>query len=232
VIKGALLGATGLSVASAALTPGIARASQNEIIYIQPDWLTYNWNVEIQEQWTYCGLCRNLYYAPGNALCVYYSDINHPFPSNNPKGFHVAGSTTNYGTIIDRKNLPTTPPQSGGYAYLQNPWRWCYKCSCLFWGPGEGQCAWGGIHDSSRSGVYYMPYGVEPNGAAAWTADVSLQAGWRYCYNCKCQYWGGQWRKTWCMFQVTSGLGPGTNNGNNGYGHAPGDTVYYVAMPS
>jgi hypothetical protein len=241
------LGAAGLSVASTALAPGIAQASVNVNTYMTPDYLEGlgGFLFPLQTQWAYCGLCRNLYYIPesANSICAYYYLGVHPLPQDNPNGNHVAGSPTNYGTVIgnpaDIQPAPPTGRSQTYYAYFQSPWRWCERCSCLFWGGGQSEsvCSYsvpneyGSNHVSTGSGTYYMPNGLTPSGGYVWTSNTSfvLQPGWRYCRNCKDLYWGGAWSKSWCIYQI---LNPNADNGNNGWGHAPGDTVYYLNQVS
>jgi hypothetical protein len=211
------LGAVGLAAGSTALTAGVAHAT-NEAAYALTDkdvLIVFT----TQTDWRYCNKCRNLYYAPeGGELCA-------------AGGGHTTTSATVY--QVPDEQPSSTVVASGSASLIQSPWRWCKNCSCLFWGPGEStswcpQQAINGVqtHDGSASGVYYLPNGLEQNGDYAWTGVTSLQAGWRYCYNCKDLYWGGQWAKSTCYYALYNG--ENSNNGNNGFGHAPGNTVYYV----
>jgi hypothetical protein len=213
------LGAAGLTAGAAALTAGVAHAT-NEAAYALTD-RDVTIAFTTQTNWRYCNKCRNLYYSPeGGELCA-------------AGGTHTTTSQTVY-QVPDQR--PSYSVASGSESHLQSPWLWCRNCSCLFWGPEEST-SWcperitvgvaGQLnHDGSASGAYYLPNGVESNGDYAWTGITSLQAGWRYCGNCKDLYWGGAWASSQCYYALFNGFD--VNNGNNGYGHAPGNTVYYV----
>jgi hypothetical protein len=217
------LGAAGLSATSTAVNADAARASQNANILLAADYGT-ELTTGVQTQWAYCGACRNLWYAGEGSSSEGICAAGY--------GGHGTGSTTDYGVIIDNPGFSATPP-SGDNAYLQSPWLWCANCACLFWGNGQAQswCAFnltnGGRqfpHVSTGSGVYYMPYGVELGGGAAWTAFryANLQPGWKYCSACKCLYWGGEEAVSVCQYYEARGQYP--------HPHNSGDSVYYVAM--
>jgi len=63
---------------------------------------------------------------------------------------------------------------AGGHKH-QDGWRWCSKCSNLwFSGNGAGVCAKGGGHDASGSYKYKLPHGgPNPKGGS--------QGQWRWC---------------------------------------------------
>src|SRR5215813_7080600 len=157
------LGAVGLSGASAALVPGIARAAASDGTFSA----NYNYPNQstgifyFQLNWNYCVNCR----------CIFYAPDNHSGSCPMTGGYHGPGtSPSNYGIVIDDSfAVPIVAP-----AYLQSPWRWCRNCNCLYWGNAQSE-SWcthnaGGQtntpHSSSGSGVYYMPYGLEANGSA------------------------------------------------------------------
>jgi hypothetical protein len=222
------LGVAGLSAASTALTAGVARASQNTSIGLKPDYEGAK-STEVQTQWAYCGQCRNVWYtAEGLPYCAAFNFFN------TESSLHTKGSPTDYGVIIDNPGFPASPP-SGYNAYLQSPWYWCSNCSCLFWGNGQAE-SWcpAGYNSNNPSqqyphinsgSVYYMPYGVESGGGAAWTATsgATLQQGWKYCNLCKCLYWGNAQAESYCQYQLQN---------SGGTYHATGSSVYYVAMMS
>jgi hypothetical protein len=217
------LGAAGISATSAAVAPGAALADatygQFSANYLYPNETTGL--LYFQLNWNYCINCR----------CVFYAPDNHTGSCPMTGQYHGPGSSpSDYGIVTDYSLSPINPP-----AYLQSPWRWCRNCNCLYWGNAQAEswCTYNASgqtpHSSSGSGVYYMPYGLESNGSPAWTNNNTygtLQEGWRYCYNCRNLYWGGAWRGSYCQYQMQNG--GGVNNGNNGDGHAPGNTVYYL----
>jgi hypothetical protein len=234
LLKGGLIvgvGAAGLSVASAAARPGVARASQTAGIRLVADYGTAL-NTDVQTQWAYCGLCRNLYYtAEGglNGFCAYWNvqaELGYGFGSY----VHSPGSETNYGVMIDNPGFVLNENPPLGAAYLQSPWRFCSECYCLFWGNGQAD-SWCPVaftssgqvpHNDSGSGVYYMPSGMDGK-VDAWSASgATPQPGWRYCSDCKSLYWGGAWQDSNCQYML--------QNTGYPYQHATGATVYTVFM--
>jgi hypothetical protein len=223
------IGAAGLSLAGTGLTAGTANASQTATIDI---FASYGDDAEciVQLDWAYCKNCRNLYYAPENGVCAVTN------------ADHAAGSTTNYAPIINAEYWASlTPPGEGG-CFMQNPWYWCRNCSCLFYGPDQSGswCTVGAYgvpgsaqvnHITSGSGIYYMP-GDSTGSNSSWgtLTGGTMQPDWRFCYNCKDLYFGGDWSESVCEYQLQRG--PNNNNDGNGKGHAPGDTVYFVDMYS
>ncbi|HUC25681.1 MAG TPA: hypothetical protein VMA73_23490 [Streptosporangiaceae bacterium] len=214
------LGAFGLTAASSALAPGIASASITQVeanTYLA----TVNQLFNAQNNWFYCNKCRNLYYGPENGPCATFGD-------------HTTTSTTNYlvpnGNGLSDGNVSLPLGDPGGGSNAQSPWRWCFECSLLYYGPdidGSWCYVTRGPHVNYGSGVYNMLNGT-------WFARTPLQEGWRYCYNCKVLYWGGAYSVSTCAYQVILGEegldGGNVNNDNNLFGHAPGETVYYVFM--
>jgi hypothetical protein len=210
------LGAFGLTVASSALAPGIARAGIIGVL-AETDAIVVTDQFNAQDGWRYCIQCRNLYYAPENGPCVIAND-------------HTTTSTTNYavpnGNGFPHGNVHGAG-DSGGNSLVQSPWRWCSECSLLFYGPDVASSwCWAtrGQHFDDTNGVYNMLNGT-------WFKSTPLQEGWRYCYNCKVLYWGGAYTASACVYQFLIDKGGNVNNGNNGFGQAPGDTVYYVFIP-
>jgi len=222
------LGAVGLSLAGTALTAGTASASQSATIHIYTDYGD-DANVLVQLDWAYCKNCRNLYYASENALCAATS-LNH-----------VADSSTNYAPIINPEYWSGDPAPGIEGDFIQSPWYWCRNCSCMCYGPGQSEswCAAaygtpGSLqvnHTNSGSGVYYLCADSKGSNSAWGTSTGgTMQPGWRYCYNCKCLYYGGDWSLSVCEYQLQRG--PNNNNDGNKNGHATGDTVYFVDMYS
>ena len=221
------LGAAGLSAASTAVTAGVAQASQNALVDIKPDYKSESLATVVQTQWAYCNQCRNVWYtAEGGNAC-----------SEQLGGPHRVGSSTDYGVLIDNTPGFTSSPPSGHHSGYQSPWNWCDQCSCLWYGPDQlssycpvaGQSTSQDVHSKFGSGVYYMPYGVETNGGAAWTMTVggTFQQGWKYCSNCKCLYWGNAQSASWCQYQIARNF---AGQPVSSFAHATGSTVYYLAM--
>ena len=226
------LSAAGLSVASTAVTGGVARASQNGSIVLWDDYGTH-FTTEVQEQWAYCDLCRNVWYA-GEAgdygACVY--NLARDSGQSHSKG------ATDYGLIINNPGfLLNGQQQPSGNAYMQSPWYWCNQCLCLFWGDGlsGSWCANSSIpgsqlgqflHSSSGSGVYYMPCVNVPGAPTPWSATgCTLQPNWSYCNLCKCLYYGTDDATSACEYKLQN-----SPAGTTKLPHAVGDTIYYLAM--
>jgi hypothetical protein len=204
------LGAAGLTVASSAVVPGVAHASTFLVrAGINP---SGELDATAQDGWSYCGKCRNLYYSAHPNKCIVGNTT------------HAIGSTTVYDVPVDVGGATAGNTQFGsGGSNVQSPWHWCSKCGCLVWAPGV--CVDSRAHDASGSGTYYMLNG-------SWHSNNlhPLQPGWRYCNLCAALYWGGQWANSTCMFEVIYTDTGNVRNGGNGFGHAPGNTVYYLFM--
>jgi hypothetical protein len=204
------LGAAGLSLAPSGIANAVSGAAGvlngSEVV-----------NFILQADWRYCGKCKNLYYGGHPGICA-----------GTGYGQHIAGSSTGYG-VPDQ-----TPAPNIGGPFVQSPWRICANCACLFWPETNDYCAAGGgirqAHSSSGSGPYFMMNNAN-SASDNWTSlypTPALQPGWRYCGNCKVLYWGGAWSASICQYEKINGSN--TNNGGNGPGHAPGNTVYYLFM--
>jgi hypothetical protein len=213
LLRGGLLvglGAVGLTMAPS----GIAYATTGAAAILNGS-LTVNFIFQVD--WRYCGACRNLYYAGHSGICV-----------GTDYGLHDAGSSTGYG-VPDQ-----TPSPNIGGPFIQSPWRICANCACLFWPEANDYCAAGGgnklAHNSSGSGPYFMMNnaGAISDGWTGFNPTPAVQPGWRYCGNCKVLYWGSAWSASICQYAIINGSN--VNNGNNGFGHASGNTVYYLFM--
>lgn len=64
---------------------------------------------------------------------------------------------------------------------FQKGWRWCHKCSGLFFTGSASVCPRGGGHDGSRSVVY----------AAYLSPTSGGQDGWRWCKRCSSLFFSG-----------------------------------------
>ena len=216
LLKGGLavsLGVAGLTAASSAIVPGVAHAT-NISASAQTDHAGDSITIPFtaQTNWRYCIQCRNIFYAPENGPCAWNNKVNHQYVST--------GSTYQ---VVDQ-NPDYSPYSTLSESLIQGTWTWCRACSCLFYG-AEGAtsyCAAPGQvagHNPTKSGEYYVLNGT-------WISETPpLQPGWRYCYNCKDMYWGGEWATSVCWYQVGNAT-KNKNNGNNGTGHAPGNTSY------
>lgn len=71
-------------------------------------------------------------------------------------------------------------------ASAQSGWRWCSRCSGLFYGPQQAQsiCPGAAHHNLGSNWIYSVPYN-EPGG----TTDP--QPGWFWCTQCKGLFHGG-----------------------------------------
>jgi hypothetical protein len=206
------LGAAGLTAASSSLVPGVARAANSSSLASNNGALV---SFTYQTDWRYCGGCRNLYYAgrPGTCLASMY-------------GQHTAGSSTGYGV----PDQPPSPDDSSRGAPVQEPWRICANCACLFWSPDDSSsyCAASGEqvqwnHDATGSGVYYVMNGTWSQASGG----AQIQGGWRYCAGCKVLYWPASVSD--CMYAYVT-LPLTMYPTDTYYNHLAGGTDYYVFM--
>lgn len=218
LLRGGLLaglGAAGLSVASSALAPGVARAADGVTTALLPSGASITFTY--QADWRYCGNCRNLYYGGRSGACAIGQFMRTQ---------HSAGSSTGYG-VPDAAPIPGLSPYNS--SPIQAPWRICYWCACLYWGPEEASSycvgavfTGGNTHSSYESGEYYMMNGTA---STSWVqGGAQLQPGWRYCAYCKVLYWGNQQSNSLCQYEAELGTSATTLN------HAPGNTVYFLFM--
>jgi hypothetical protein len=78
--------------------------------------------------------------------------------------------------------IPTTAPAE---AKIQSDWRWCEKCTGLFWtdnNPVGGVCPVGATHDRGPSSNYTLIID-DPTAAG--------QHDWRWCEKCAGMFWAG-----------------------------------------
>ncbi|RSL85668.1 hypothetical protein CDV31_016527 [Fusarium ambrosium] len=66
----------------------------------------------------------------------------------------------------------STPAATTTAGFAQNNWRWCQKCSSLFY-RGDALCVPGRVHDHSSSGTYTL------------SESATGQVGWKWCKNCQ-----------------------------------------------
>jgi hypothetical protein len=151
-----------------------------------------------QAGWRHCTQCETLAYS-GNY-----------FPGACPAGgVHALGQGSNYDLPFDPNRLIIDP--SDHNAFVQDGWRWCYKCEALVFA-GNYRCPAGGLHDPSVSDDYSIPFtGV---GAAG-------QSGWKWCSKCQGLFYGADGRTGYCIA------------GNGHDGSASGDyTLIQNATPA
>jgi hypothetical protein len=68
-------------------------------------------------------------------------------------------------------------------AAMQQNWRWCSRCSGLFWpGPSAGMCPAGGTHGPNTSSNYRLVMDVP---------SYQGQHDWRFCNKCSGFFWAG-----------------------------------------
>jgi hypothetical protein len=129
----------------------------------------------VQTNWWWCNWCRNLYYSESSnrsaGVCGY-------------GGQHYAGGSWEYRMGYDVETDPTSTQ------FVQSGWRWCNKCSCLWYAGGTGACAAGGVHQYSVSYNYFLFFNN--------TADVRNQRGWAHCGQCRVLFYGPHMSSTRC----------------------------------
>lgn len=110
---------------------------------------------DAENNWYECTNCRSLYQLNGTSLvCTSTNQVHAPFASDHHR-------------VV--KNVPDDPGQHG--------WRFCTRCSQLFYSPAgnAGVCPAGGVHISSGA-----DYSLALN-----VPDVVGHNGWRQCINCQ-----------------------------------------------
>lgn len=104
-----------------------------------------------QNMWRWCRRCGSLVFR-GARACAH-------------GGEHVSDGTA--------LAVPNDLASGGGG---QAGWRWCSRCQCIVQqDSGQGPCAAAGLHDTSKSGAYWVD----------WGAIVPGQPWWVWCRNCK-----------------------------------------------
>ncbi len=93
-----------------------------------------------QTTWRHCESCRALVFAGSGSGGRCISGLAHTLGD---KGYRPEGLRT----------FNAAPE-----AVRQSDWRWCGKCDCMTHcgDDAPGDCAAGGVHDDTRSGVYSM----------------------------------------------------------------------------
>ncbi len=130
-------------------------SDKNPVEYTQ----TYFPNAE--RDWRRCENCQGLFFADGT---------DRPCPSGN------AGHQAVSGHIC----LPYNDPSAGGVS----GWRWCTKCSQLFYLPNVATsvCQAGGRHVGG-TGDYHLRLDTDP--------EALGHRGWWHCSKCQCLVRGG-----------------------------------------
>ncbi len=123
-----------------------------------------------QENWSWCSSCGSLYFTGGPSACPAAGGLPHVHEQ--PSG--------NYVLRCD----PTGPP----LLPVQDNWRWCKKCSGLFYDLGPRLCAAGGNHDGSASGSYELD--VSPMPGPDRLGLPVAQDNWCCCTKCSGLYYG------------------------------------------
>ena len=130
-------------------------------------WLTSNGvsnnqrsGITLQPHWRWCHKCSGMFYL---ASKVTYGRC----PAG---GAHNASRSGHYHVPHGQGIMQCTQPH----------WRWCHKCSGLFYSANKttfGRCPAGGAHDATKSGHYHPPHGsAQCKGGA--------QVHWRWCHKC------------------------------------------------
>ena len=82
---------------------------------------------------------------------------------------------------------------------LQNQWRYCKKCTGLFWrGENQGRCPYDGAHEE-QGADYTLSHDVGGDPSA------NLQDNWRLCKTCQGLFFGGNSTTGTCPFRTPRG---------------------------
>jgi hypothetical protein len=124
-----------------------------------------------QDGWAWCSACAALYYSGAASRCPASAGPHrHDSPSSN---------------YVLRCDPVSTQPLPDG---VQDNWRWCHKCSGLFFNAAARICPAGGAHDASGSGSYLL--GVAPIPDPTTVGIDAAQDDWRWCPNCAALHFG------------------------------------------
>lgn len=114
-----------------------------------------------QDQWMRCSKCQALFYAKAPSACA-------------AGGAHEPTGSYNYHLFAEAR------PDGQG----QRNWRWCSKCSGLYFGGTQSSaCPRGNTHDGMGSADYIL-VSQEPT-------TVFAQPGWLWCSRCQGLYYSG-----------------------------------------
>eukprot|EP01120_Amphizonella_sp_Union-15-10_P010902 TRINITY_DN4527_c0_g2_i1.p1 TRINITY_DN4527_c0_g2~~TRINITY_DN4527_c0_g2_i1.p1 ORF type:complete len:154 (-),score=27.92 TRINITY_DN4527_c0_g2_i1:104-532(-) len=91
-----------------------------------------------QENWRWCKNCQVLHFEPSKGHCLITGDSDHSLEGSG-----------NYHLTVTKGSTATTGTQSG--------WKWCKKCTGLWFSPAGGnRCSFGGKHVEEGSGDYVL----------------------------------------------------------------------------
>jgi hypothetical protein len=91
------------------------------------------------------------------------------------------------------QNLPAKPT-------LQADWRFCTKCSALFYNgfAGNGRCAAGGEHQADAAWQVCLPHHLDPKVLATPHTQKHSQQDWCFCGKCYALFYNGYPKKGQC----------------------------------
>lgn len=123
-----------------------------------------------QDNWRFCTKCAALHFNNGAGNC-------------DAGGLHARKGFIFHLDFDPDKDLPDTPTH-------QSHWRFCVKCSCMFFEPAtEQHCAAGQRHQAA--GFHFM-LPTNRVGKPALNPESSFaQGSWRFCGNCSTMFFDG-----------------------------------------
>jgi hypothetical protein len=185
-------GVLGLGAASVGIASPLLAGSAAQALTYQPDW-------------AYCTGCAQLWYWNAkntSGVC--------PYPPY--EGYHLYSTSFNY-------ELPY-PVDSG--TNPQQDWRFCNKCSVLFYSVNQSisVCAAGGKHDSSGSFHYGLNY------YSSYPTD-DPQGGWYWCGKCQALFVTAYGVGNYCPKTHAAHV---TGAGSHNYGITWSGTMVWVPL--
>jgi hypothetical protein len=152
-----------------------------------------------QSDWGWCNKCSEFFWATNQFK-------NAGGCAAAAGGPHTLGGT-NYTTLYGyaTSGNPGDPMSSG----QQAGWRWCNRCSAMFWPGALNACPantmWAlGVPLYSDN---HVAGGTNYDVRFGYVNDPVLQDGWTWCYYCGVLYWSGQWGRNAgnCLFSWPNG---------------------------
>jgi hypothetical protein len=142
-------------------------------------------------QWRYCQNCHGMFYD-GKAEKGVCSAAN---TAANFLGSKLKGHVAQPGSY--KFVLPQNVQAKGT---LQGNWRFCMKCSALFYNGfgSKGRCAGIGEHQADTSWELCLPHHLDPRVLAEPYTQKHSQQEWRFCGKCYALFYNGYGQKGQC----------------------------------
>jgi hypothetical protein len=147
-------------------------------------------NDDVQRGWRRCGKCQSIFYSrSGVTYC----------PVTTPSNSHTVADNRDYMFAIDCADAAPGATNASPAPFGQQGWRWCNRCSGL-WFPNSGSVCpapGGGNHASAGSSNYalYTYWSGTLNGYPSFSPG---ETGWSWCNKCQSMWNGTQQASSKC----------------------------------